>query len=196
MQWTIVHLLPKPQMSESRSSTICLIVERPDQHCGDDLVTCRLYMLCTLYLHTIDLPNHYPDTSNTTKWIYQISSQFQPTFSCPFSQARSNGVLRRLLKTVGSAPFCSSNSTYDKPNDNNLRREKRTIKSFKKKISWCTFQFLQLACSWRKIRYWKLCKLINSRHYDNLLKGNWHPFLTYPLYDPWYQFIVWVPVLN
>ena len=37
---TIVQLSPKLQMSESRSSTIglCVIVERPDRHCGDDLV--------------------------------------------------------------------------------------------------------------------------------------------------------------
>ena len=38
MQWTIVQLSPKPQMSKSRSSTICVVVERSDHHCGDDLV--------------------------------------------------------------------------------------------------------------------------------------------------------------
>ena len=38
MQWTIVLLSPKPQMSERGSSTICSVVERPDHHCGDDLV--------------------------------------------------------------------------------------------------------------------------------------------------------------
>ena len=26
-------------MSERRSDTICAVVERPDHHCGDDLVT-------------------------------------------------------------------------------------------------------------------------------------------------------------
>ena len=36
--WTIIRLLPKPQMSESRSSTICAAVEQSDHHCGDDLV--------------------------------------------------------------------------------------------------------------------------------------------------------------
>ena len=30
--------LVKPQMSESRSSTICVIVKQPDHYCGDDLV--------------------------------------------------------------------------------------------------------------------------------------------------------------
>ena len=39
MQWAIVQLLPKPQMSKSRSSTIRVVVERPDHHCGDNLVT-------------------------------------------------------------------------------------------------------------------------------------------------------------
>ena len=38
MQWTIVQLSSKPQTSESRSSTICVVVERPGQHCVDDLV--------------------------------------------------------------------------------------------------------------------------------------------------------------
>ena len=28
-----------PQMSERRSNTICAVVERPDRHCGDDLVS-------------------------------------------------------------------------------------------------------------------------------------------------------------
>ena len=37
MQWIIGQLSPKPQTSESRSSTICFVVERPDHHCGDDL---------------------------------------------------------------------------------------------------------------------------------------------------------------
>ena len=30
-----VHLSPKPHMNESRSSTICAVVERPDHHCAD-----------------------------------------------------------------------------------------------------------------------------------------------------------------
>ena len=34
----IVQLSSKPQTSEHRSSTICAVVERPDRHCGDDLV--------------------------------------------------------------------------------------------------------------------------------------------------------------
>ena len=34
----IVQPLPKPQMSESRSSTKCVVVERPCHHCGDALV--------------------------------------------------------------------------------------------------------------------------------------------------------------
>ena len=38
MQWTIVQLSPKPQISKSRSSTICVVVKRPNHHCGDDLV--------------------------------------------------------------------------------------------------------------------------------------------------------------
>ena len=31
-----LHLSPKPQISESRSSTIFMVVERPDHNCGDD----------------------------------------------------------------------------------------------------------------------------------------------------------------
>ena len=39
MQSTNVQLSPKPQISECRSSkTICVVVNRPDHHCGDDLV--------------------------------------------------------------------------------------------------------------------------------------------------------------
>ena len=38
MPSTIVQLLPKPQTSECRSNTMCAVVERPDHHCGDDLV--------------------------------------------------------------------------------------------------------------------------------------------------------------
>ena len=38
MQRTIGLLSPKHQISECRSSTVCLAVERPDHHCGDDLV--------------------------------------------------------------------------------------------------------------------------------------------------------------
>ena len=38
MPWTIVQLLPKPQMSERRSSTICAAVKQPNHHCDDDLV--------------------------------------------------------------------------------------------------------------------------------------------------------------
>ena len=35
-----MRLSPKPQMDKSRLSTIglCVVVERPDHHCGDDLV--------------------------------------------------------------------------------------------------------------------------------------------------------------
>ena len=38
MPRTTVQLLPKPQMGGRRSSTITVVVERPDHHCGDDLV--------------------------------------------------------------------------------------------------------------------------------------------------------------
>ena len=38
MNWTIVQLSPKPQMSEHKSSTLCVVIERPDHHCRDDLV--------------------------------------------------------------------------------------------------------------------------------------------------------------
>ena len=38
MQWTTVHLSPEPQMSKSRLSKICVVVEWPDHHYGDDLV--------------------------------------------------------------------------------------------------------------------------------------------------------------
>ena len=45
MPWTIIQLSLKPsrknfqsKISEHRSSTICMVVERPDHHCGDDLV--------------------------------------------------------------------------------------------------------------------------------------------------------------
>ena len=49
IQWTILQLSPKPQMSQRRSSTMCSVVERPDPHCGDGLVSClrrRLLMSC------------------------------------------------------------------------------------------------------------------------------------------------------
>ena len=36
-------------MSERRSITICAVVERPDHHCGDDLVT----FICMLKLNHI-----------------------------------------------------------------------------------------------------------------------------------------------
>ena len=38
MQWTIVQFLSKSQISESRSSIMCVVVERPDHHCVDDLI--------------------------------------------------------------------------------------------------------------------------------------------------------------
>ena len=38
MPWTIVQLSPKPWMTESRSSTVCVVVEWPDHHHGDDYV--------------------------------------------------------------------------------------------------------------------------------------------------------------
>ena len=38
MQRTIVQLSLKPQMSERRLNTICVVVERLGHHCGDDLV--------------------------------------------------------------------------------------------------------------------------------------------------------------
>ena len=39
MQLTIIQLLPKAQMSERRLSTVCVVVERPDHHSDDDLVS-------------------------------------------------------------------------------------------------------------------------------------------------------------
>ena len=38
MSCTIVQLSPKPRMSDRRSNTICVVVERPDYPSGDDLV--------------------------------------------------------------------------------------------------------------------------------------------------------------
>ena len=32
------HLSQKPNMTEYRHSTICVVIEWPDHHCGDDLV--------------------------------------------------------------------------------------------------------------------------------------------------------------
>ena len=49
MQWIIVQLSPKPQMNERRSNTMCAVIERPDHHCGDDLVYSQLcYFYATL----------------------------------------------------------------------------------------------------------------------------------------------------
>ena len=42
MQWTIIQLSPKCRMSGSRSSTICVVIEQSDHHCGDDLVVSTL----------------------------------------------------------------------------------------------------------------------------------------------------------
>ena len=36
---TIAQLSPRPQMSERSSSTMYRVVELPDHHCGDDLIT-------------------------------------------------------------------------------------------------------------------------------------------------------------
>ena len=38
MPSTVVQLSPKAQMSERRLRTICAVIERPEKHCGDDLV--------------------------------------------------------------------------------------------------------------------------------------------------------------
>ena len=51
MQWTILDLLPKPQMSERRSSTIRVDVERPDNHCGHD----RVFVFNAVVFRTIGL---------------------------------------------------------------------------------------------------------------------------------------------
>ena len=45
----IVQLSPEAQISKRRSSTIYAVVERPDHHCGDDLVNaseCRSLVFC------------------------------------------------------------------------------------------------------------------------------------------------------
>ena len=49
MQLTIVQFSPKPQMSKSRSSTICAVVERHDYHCGDDIVIVLVVRVVTSY---------------------------------------------------------------------------------------------------------------------------------------------------
>ena len=45
----IEQLSQKPQTSERRSSTICAVVERPDHHCGDDLVYVFVLKLCPAF---------------------------------------------------------------------------------------------------------------------------------------------------
>ena len=38
MRWIVIHLSPKPQMSDLGWSTIWTVVERPDRQCGNDLL--------------------------------------------------------------------------------------------------------------------------------------------------------------
>ena len=52
MHRTIVQHLPKLQVNERRSSTICAVVERHDDHSGDDLV-------CTSPSRTIKSASHH-----------------------------------------------------------------------------------------------------------------------------------------
>ena len=51
----IVHLSPISQISESRSSTICKVVEQSDHHCGDDVVERQLNVeyFCSLNMSKI-----------------------------------------------------------------------------------------------------------------------------------------------
>ena len=54
MQWSIIEISSKPQMSDNRSSTICVVIERPDHHCGDDLVCYTIHhLVCTKFYHKI-----------------------------------------------------------------------------------------------------------------------------------------------
>ena len=46
MPWTTKQLSPKPQLSECRLSIKCVVVKRPDHHCGYDLV---YYFSCAAY---------------------------------------------------------------------------------------------------------------------------------------------------
>ena len=38
-----VHQTDGPQISDRRLSTSCGVVDRPDHHCGDDLVSCHVH---------------------------------------------------------------------------------------------------------------------------------------------------------
>ena len=60
MRLTIVQLSPKPQMSKSRSNTICVVVGRPDHHCVDDLVFCFWICVSRLTWDVFYKPEKYP----------------------------------------------------------------------------------------------------------------------------------------
>ena len=76
VQWIVVQLLPKPQMSECRFSTICTDVERPDHHCDDDLAYLR-----PLPLQTRISCSSVVDTANTLcsiRKVVQASDNLMP----------------------------------------------------------------------------------------------------------------------
>ena len=46
----------KAQMSEPRSGILCVVVERPDRHWGDDLVTCtNMRLVFPLFLFFVSV---------------------------------------------------------------------------------------------------------------------------------------------
>ena len=108
-QWTILQLSPKPQMSKSRSSTICGVVERPDHHCGDDLALFKSRKLLELTTSrrsiskpsTVFIPVFRPEmTSQTSSGRQQIAqtSAFRVIFWSWFLSKGFNRCLTSLQR--------------------------------------------------------------------------------------------------
>ena len=74
MQWTIVQLSSKPQMSKNRSSTLCLVVERPGHHCGDDLVG-KMFCRPALFVAV----HHKVSDSNISRKVCSRITKFYKT---------------------------------------------------------------------------------------------------------------------
>ena len=113
-----LQLLPKAQISKLRSSSICAIVQRPDHHCGDELVhidfifwqssnLCYVMFMVCVYVR---LP--FPELLTVVVWLSHLDQTCQVNYSIIIRTAVISDKFMQILRLTAASCLFSKLTTF------------------------------------------------------------------------------------